>query len=92
MGIQYLDIKGDGKLVINQMTGVYALKERTLAPYRAEAQHILRHFGETALNWENREPPRRCLSNFGIEAQDERGLSKHKSCQENGSSHLASTK
>lgn len=38
MGIQYLDIKGDGKLVINQMTGVYALKERTLAPYRAEAQ------------------------------------------------------
>lgn len=43
-GASHLEIRGDSKLLVNQMNGEYSLKEITLAPFRTEAQRILTHF------------------------------------------------
>ncbi|XP_026378210.1 uncharacterized protein LOC113272612 [Papaver somniferum] len=43
-GAKHLEIRGDSKLLVNQMNGEYSLKEVTLAPFRAEAQRLLTHF------------------------------------------------
>ncbi|XP_026419870.1 uncharacterized protein LOC113315835 [Papaver somniferum] len=43
-GAMHLEIKGDSKLLVNQMNGTYSLKKITLAPFRAKAQRLLTHF------------------------------------------------
>ncbi|KAL5574607.1 hypothetical protein UlMin_016306 [Ulmus minor] len=43
-GIAHLDIKGDSRLVIQQLKGEFAVKEPTLTKYRAKAQQILQNF------------------------------------------------
>ncbi|XP_026410723.1 uncharacterized protein LOC113305947 [Papaver somniferum] len=48
-GAAHLDIRGDSKLLVNQMNGAYSLKEITLAPFRTEAQLILTHFADATI-------------------------------------------
>ncbi|XP_026416772.1 uncharacterized protein LOC113312231 [Papaver somniferum] len=48
-GATRLEIWGDSKLLVNQMNGVYALKEVTLAPYRSEAQKLLNYFADAII-------------------------------------------
>ncbi|XP_026397009.1 uncharacterized protein LOC113291726 [Papaver somniferum] len=48
-GVMHLEIRGDSKLLVNQMNGVYSLKEVTLAPFRAEAQRLLAHFSDARI-------------------------------------------
>ncbi|KAG5524128.1 hypothetical protein RHGRI_030950 [Rhododendron griersonianum] len=43
-GISRLKIVGDSKLIILQTSGEYALKEPTLAPYRATVQRLMERF------------------------------------------------
>ncbi|XP_026416431.1 uncharacterized protein LOC113311847 [Papaver somniferum] len=44
-----LEIRGDSKLLVNQLNGVYALKEVTRAPYRSEAQKLLNYFADATI-------------------------------------------
>ncbi|XP_026417163.1 uncharacterized protein LOC113312640 [Papaver somniferum] len=48
-GAMHLEIRGDSKLLVNQMNGIYSLKEITLAPFRAEAQRLLTHFADATI-------------------------------------------
>ncbi|XP_026451872.1 uncharacterized protein LOC113352242 [Papaver somniferum] len=48
-GATRLEIRGDSKLLVNQMNGVYALKEVTLDPYRSEAQRLLNYFADATM-------------------------------------------
>ncbi|XP_026433560.1 uncharacterized protein LOC113330999 [Papaver somniferum] len=48
-GSMRMEIMGDSKLLVNQMNGVYALKEVTLAPYRSEAQKLLNYFVDVTI-------------------------------------------
>ncbi|KAL5568504.1 hypothetical protein UlMin_025079 [Ulmus minor] len=43
-GIKHLAIKGDSRLVIQQLKGEFAVKEPALTKYRAKAQQILQNF------------------------------------------------
>ncbi|OMP00134.1 Integrase, catalytic core [Corchorus capsularis] len=43
-GIKYLRVKGDSNLVISQVNGEFALKEPTLAPYRAMERELEKLF------------------------------------------------
>ncbi|KAL5548435.1 hypothetical protein UlMin_003666 [Ulmus minor] len=43
-GIAHLAIKGDSRLVIQQLKGEFAVKEPALTKYRAKAQQILQNF------------------------------------------------
>ncbi|XP_026398852.1 uncharacterized protein LOC113294688 [Papaver somniferum] len=46
-GATHLEIRGDSKLLVNQMNGVYSLK--ALAPYRSEAQRLLNYFVDATI-------------------------------------------
>ncbi|XP_026396927.1 uncharacterized protein LOC113291631 [Papaver somniferum] len=48
-GAKHLEIRGDSKLLVNQMNGKYSLKEVTLAPFRAEAQRLITHFSDAII-------------------------------------------
>ncbi|XP_026416267.1 uncharacterized protein LOC113311678 [Papaver somniferum] len=48
-GVTRLGIRGDSKLLVNQVNGVYVLKELTLAPYRSEAQRLLNYFSDATI-------------------------------------------
>ncbi|XP_026396012.1 uncharacterized protein LOC113290646 [Papaver somniferum] len=48
-GATHLEVRGDSKLLVNQMNGVYPLKEVTLAPYRSEAQKLLKYFADATI-------------------------------------------
>ncbi|XP_026378014.1 uncharacterized protein LOC113272386 [Papaver somniferum] len=48
-GAMHLEIRGDSKLLVNQMNGAYSLKEVTLSPFRVEAQCILAYFSEATI-------------------------------------------
>ncbi|XP_026451688.1 uncharacterized protein LOC113352019 [Papaver somniferum] len=48
-GATRLEIRGDFKLLANQVNGVYALKEVTLSPYRSEAQKLLNYFADATI-------------------------------------------
>ena len=43
-GITHLAIKGDSRLVIQQLKGEFAVKEPALTKYRAKAQQVLQNF------------------------------------------------
>ena len=43
-GIKHLVIRGDSRLVIQQLKGEFAVKEPVLTKYRAKAQQILQNF------------------------------------------------
>ncbi|XP_026452139.1 uncharacterized protein LOC113352541 [Papaver somniferum] len=45
-GATRLEVRRDSKLPVNQMNGVYSLKEVTLTPYRSEAQNLLNYFAD----------------------------------------------
>ncbi|XP_026433623.1 uncharacterized protein LOC113331053 [Papaver somniferum] len=49
VGAMHLEIRGESKMLVNQMNGVYSLKEVTLAPFRAEAQRLLAHFVDATI-------------------------------------------
>ncbi|XP_026399610.1 uncharacterized protein LOC113295494 [Papaver somniferum] len=49
VGAIHLEIRGDSKLLVNQINGIYSLKEITLAPFRDEAQRILTHFADATV-------------------------------------------
>ncbi|XP_026398785.1 uncharacterized protein LOC113294616 [Papaver somniferum] len=44
-----IDVKGDSKLVTNQISGDFQVKEAHLTPYRAEAQEIIVRRGSTVI-------------------------------------------
>ncbi|XP_026399052.1 uncharacterized protein LOC113294894 [Papaver somniferum] len=44
-----IDIKGDSKLVTNQVSGEFHVKEAHLAPYRAEVQELIAKIGSTVI-------------------------------------------
>ncbi|XP_026450551.1 uncharacterized protein LOC113350631 [Papaver somniferum] len=48
-GVMHLEIRGDSKLLVNQMNGIYSLKEITLSPFRVEAQRLLNHFADATI-------------------------------------------
>ncbi|XP_026396386.1 uncharacterized protein LOC113291021 [Papaver somniferum] len=48
-GATHLEVRGDSKLLVNQMNGVYSLKEVTLAHYRSEAQNLLNYFADATI-------------------------------------------
>ncbi|XP_026399253.1 uncharacterized protein LOC113295116 [Papaver somniferum] len=48
-GEMHLEIRGDSKMLVNQINGVYSLKEITLAQFRAGAQRLLTHFADTTI-------------------------------------------
>ncbi|XP_026420199.1 uncharacterized protein LOC113316193 [Papaver somniferum] len=48
-GAKHLEIRGDSKLLVNQMNGVYSLKEITLSLFRNEAQRLLTHFSDATI-------------------------------------------
>ncbi|XP_026441535.1 uncharacterized protein LOC113340625 [Papaver somniferum] len=48
-GATRLEIRSDSKLLVNQMNGIYALKELTPASYRAEAQKLLNYFVDVTI-------------------------------------------
>ncbi|XP_026458865.1 uncharacterized protein LOC113359453 [Papaver somniferum] len=48
-GATHLEVRGDSKLLFNQMNGVYSLKEMSLAPYRSEAQKLLNYFADATI-------------------------------------------
>ncbi|XP_026454366.1 uncharacterized protein LOC113355665 [Papaver somniferum] len=48
-GEMHLEIRGDSKMLVNQMNGFYPLKEITLAPFRTEAQRLLAHFADATI-------------------------------------------
>ncbi|XP_026383367.1 uncharacterized protein LOC113278849 [Papaver somniferum] len=48
-GDTHLEVRGDSKLLVNQMNGVYSLKEITLPPYRSEAQDLLNNFSDATI-------------------------------------------
>ena len=43
-GVKRLTIKGDSRLVIQQLKGEFAVKEPALVKYRTKAQQILQKF------------------------------------------------
>ncbi|XP_026383710.1 uncharacterized protein LOC113279224 [Papaver somniferum] len=45
----HLEIRADSKLLVNQMNGVYSLKEVTLSPFRADAQQLLTQFSDATI-------------------------------------------
>ncbi|XP_026413043.1 uncharacterized protein LOC113308775 [Papaver somniferum] len=48
-GEKHLEIRGDSKLLVNKMNGVYSLKEVTLTSFRTEAQRLLTHFSDATI-------------------------------------------
>ncbi|XP_026399787.1 uncharacterized protein LOC113295675 [Papaver somniferum] len=48
-GAIHLEVRGDSKLMVNQMNGVYSLKEVILDPYRSEAQKLLNYFSDVTI-------------------------------------------
>ncbi|XP_026396770.1 uncharacterized protein LOC113291452 [Papaver somniferum] len=48
-GSTHLEVRGDSKLLVNQMNEVYSLKEVTLAPYVSEAQKLLNYFADATI-------------------------------------------
>ncbi|XP_026378389.1 uncharacterized protein LOC113272806 [Papaver somniferum] len=48
-GATRLEIRGDSKLLVNQMNGMYALKEVAMSPYRSEAQRLLNYFADATI-------------------------------------------
>ncbi|XP_026398944.1 uncharacterized protein LOC113294779 [Papaver somniferum] len=48
-GAMQMEIIGDSKLLVNQMNGVYSLKEVTLALFRDKAQRLLYYFSEATI-------------------------------------------
>ncbi|XP_026435809.1 uncharacterized protein LOC113333600 [Papaver somniferum] len=48
-GAMHQEIRGDSKLLVNQMNGIYSLKEITLAPSRDEEQRLLTHFSDATI-------------------------------------------
>ncbi|XP_026450673.1 uncharacterized protein LOC113350766 [Papaver somniferum] len=72
-GAMHLEIRGDSKLLVNQMNVIYSLKEITLAPFRAEAQRILTHFANATITHTGRTNNRDvdCLENLASKLQFE---------------------
>ncbi|XP_026419841.1 uncharacterized protein LOC113315806 [Papaver somniferum] len=72
-GATLLEIRGDSKLLINQMNGVYALKELTLALYRSEAQRLLNYFVDATITHVGRNNNRHadCLATLASKLQFE---------------------
>ncbi|XP_026398957.1 uncharacterized protein LOC113294795 [Papaver somniferum] len=72
-GATRLEIRGDSKLLVNQMNGVYALKEVTLAPYKSEAQKLLNYFANATITHVGRSNNRHadCLTTLASKLQFE---------------------
>ncbi|XP_026447898.1 uncharacterized protein LOC113348378 [Papaver somniferum] len=72
-GATRLEIRGDSKLLVNQMNGIYALKEVTLAPYRPEAQKLLNYFADATTTHVGRSNNRHadCLATLASKMQFE---------------------
>ncbi|XP_026383532.1 uncharacterized protein LOC113279029 [Papaver somniferum] len=76
-GAIHLEIRGDSKLLVNQMNGIYFLKGIMLAPFRAEAQRLLTHFADATITHTGRTNNRHadCLATLASKLQFE-GLEK----------------
>ncbi|XP_026459099.1 uncharacterized protein LOC113359724 [Papaver somniferum] len=72
-GAIHLEIRGDSKLLVNQMNGIYSIKEITLAPFRAEAQRLLTHFADATITHTGRTNNRHvdCLATLASKLQFE---------------------
>ncbi|XP_026458952.1 uncharacterized protein LOC113359554 [Papaver somniferum] len=72
-GATRLEIRGDSKILVNHMNGVYASKEVTLAPYRSEAQRLLNYFADATITHVGRSNNRHadCLATLASKLQFE---------------------
>ncbi len=50
-----LEVRGDSRLVIEQVAGRWKVKEPRLQPFQRRAQELLREFGSVKLTWHRRE-------------------------------------
>ncbi|HVL25218.1 MAG TPA: ribonuclease HI family protein [Thermomicrobiales bacterium] len=49
-----IEINGDSKLVINQINGVWKVKNERMIPLVEQAKQLLRQFGKTKIAWHPR--------------------------------------
>ena len=49
-GVKKIKIVGDSKLVISQVEGSFAIKEQSLAPYKAPTRQLLKTFEEVEMS------------------------------------------
>lgn len=50
-----LEVRGDSRLVLNQVAGTWKTRKPHLMPLRDRAREFLNPFGDSALNWQERE-------------------------------------
>ncbi|XP_026410928.1 uncharacterized protein LOC113306173 [Papaver somniferum] len=72
-GATHLEVRGDCKLLVNQMNGVYSLKEVTLDPYRSETRKILNYFVDATITHIGRNNNKHddCLAKLALKLQFE---------------------
>lgn len=49
-----IEIRGDSRLVINQVTGRWKARDQRMARYRDNVRRLLNHFGASRLHWQPR--------------------------------------
>ena len=52
--VEHVRVDGDSQLVINQVTGVWKVRQEELKPLRAEAARLGSQFGSIAYRWHRR--------------------------------------
>ncbi len=50
----HIDVKGDSRLVVEQVNGIWKVKAEHLKPYTYEARELLQQFGSHNLTWHDR--------------------------------------
>lgn len=50
-----IEVRGDSRLIINQVAGNWKVKQLHLRPLCDRARELLRHFGEFELVWQDRD-------------------------------------
>ncbi|CAN1315569.1 Gag-Pol polyprotein [Linum perenne] len=55
MGVSHLKIFSDSSIMVNQLSGVYEVREETLVPYNDEAKNALKNFETTEIHQVARE-------------------------------------
>ncbi|XP_026398788.1 uncharacterized protein LOC113294618 [Papaver somniferum] len=73
-GATHLEVRGDSKLLVNKMNGVYSLKEVMLGPYRSEVQRLLNYFADATITHIGRNNNKHadCLATLASKLQFER--------------------
>lgn len=46
MGVRVIEVCGDAQLIVNQVTGSFAVKKPNFFPYHARVQNLLRRFDD----------------------------------------------